>query len=298
MRRCGLHGGMSSCDAGRECSKPAVDACGQMPTSGSFRRGELKACIRSNFRAEVPECKEKAAARLDLVCCPLMPATCHAEASCSHERHIVCRFIRAPIDTLLAPQAFDALRVLADQQGMAACSAAAMTEGVRVEITTGFIGSRIPLDLLGETPTARPVWTYRCRVENVGCCPPCHARDFLPFLPLSGMLGCARHTSWHPAHAGACVYMQAEESAAAGPAVAHPDQRGAAACSRAARINRCVPRGRCWGAARCCSVLSTHSLLCAGVVGCTPVLRPGDCFQYHSATDLSTASGACACMHA
>ncbi len=29
----------------------------------------------------------------------------------------------------------------------------------------------------------------------------------------------------------------------------------------------------------------------AGVVGCTPILKPGECFQYYSATDLSTPSG-------
>jgi hypothetical protein len=28
-----------------------------------------------------------------------------------------------------------------------------------------------------------------------------------------------------------------------------------------------------------------------GVVGCTPILQPGECFQYYSATDLSTPSG-------
>ena len=28
-----------------------------------------------------------------------------------------------------------------------------------------------------------------------------------------------------------------------------------------------------------------------GVVGCTPILKPGECFQYYSATDLSTSSG-------
>ena len=51
---------------------------------------------------------------------------------------------------------------------MAACSSSATTDGVYVEITTAFVGSKIPLDLV-ETPTARPVWTYRCRVENIGC---------------------------------------------------------------------------------------------------------------------------------
>lgn len=29
----------------------------------------------------------------------------------------------------------------------------------------------------------------------------------------------------------------------------------------------------------------------AGVVGCTPILKPGECFQYYSATDLPTPSG-------
>jgi hypothetical protein len=149
-----------------------IHVCWQMPASGNFRRGELKACIRSNFRAEVPQCEEKAAARLDLV---FPPVPCHA--SCQHTvmQDRCCMHgkpsLRSLCTGLLLPlQAFDALRVLAEQHSMAACSAAAVTEGVRVEITTGFIGSRIPLDLLGETPTARPVWTYRCRVENVGCC--------------------------------------------------------------------------------------------------------------------------------
>jgi hypothetical protein len=64
-------------------------------------------------------------------------------------------------------QGFDALRVLAEQYTLEQCSAVATTNGVHVEITTTCIGSKIPLDLI-ETPTARPVWTYRCRVENVG----------------------------------------------------------------------------------------------------------------------------------
>lgn len=44
--------------------------------------------------------------------------------------------------------------------------------------------------------------------------------------------------------------------------------------------------------AHCCA--STDVLRAGfppGVVGCTPILRPGDCFQYYSATDLSTPSG-------
>lgn len=74
----------------------------------------------------------------------------------------------------LAPdQAFDALRVLAEQHEMAQSSSSATTSGVYVEITTAFVGSKIPLDLLAlETPATRPVWTYRCRVENVGCAAP------------------------------------------------------------------------------------------------------------------------------
>ena len=54
------------------CCQQCDDACGQMPSSGSFRRGELKACIRKNFRAELPDCEEKAAAGLDLVLPPAM----------------------------------------------------------------------------------------------------------------------------------------------------------------------------------------------------------------------------------
>ncbi len=64
-------------------------------------------------------------------------------------------------------QGFDALRILAEQYQLEQCSSSATTQGVHVEITTGCIGSRIPLDLI-ETPTARPVWTYRIRIENVG----------------------------------------------------------------------------------------------------------------------------------
>ena len=65
-------------------------------------------------------------------------------------------------------QGFDALRVLAEQYVLESCSAQATTNGVHVEITTACIGSKVPLDLI-ETPTARPVWTYRVRVENAGC---------------------------------------------------------------------------------------------------------------------------------
>lgn len=64
-------------------------------------------------------------------------------------------------------QGFDALRVLAEQCTMEQCSSEATTDGVYVEITTAPIGQKIPLDLI-ETPTPRPVWTYRCRIENVG----------------------------------------------------------------------------------------------------------------------------------
>lgn len=68
-------------------------------------------------------------------------------------------------------QGFDALRVLAEQYVLESCSAQATTNGVHVEITTACIGSKIPLDLI-ETPTACPVWTYRVRIENVGCVDP------------------------------------------------------------------------------------------------------------------------------
>jgi hypothetical protein len=64
-------------------------------------------------------------------------------------------------------QGFDALRVLSEQFLLEQCSSSATTQGVYVEITTASIGSRIPLDLI-ETPVARPVWTYRIRIENVG----------------------------------------------------------------------------------------------------------------------------------
>lgn len=64
-------------------------------------------------------------------------------------------------------QGFDALRILSEQYHLEQCSSSATTQGVHVEITTACIGSRIPLDLT-EMPTARPVWTYRIRIENVG----------------------------------------------------------------------------------------------------------------------------------
>lgn len=64
-------------------------------------------------------------------------------------------------------QAFDALRVLSEQFSLEQCSSSASTQGVHVEITTAPIGNRIPIDLI-ETPTTRPVWTYRVRIENVG----------------------------------------------------------------------------------------------------------------------------------
>jgi hypothetical protein len=48
---------------------------------------------------------------------------------------------------------------------MEQCSSEATTQGVYVEITTAPIGQKIPLDLL-EAQTPRPVWTYRCRIEN------------------------------------------------------------------------------------------------------------------------------------
>ncbi|KAK9905513.1 hypothetical protein WJX75_001299 [Coccomyxa subellipsoidea] len=156
------------------------------PSSGSFRRGELKQCIRANF-----------------------------EASSS-----------APADQLpqLLDTGFDALRVLSEQYTLEQCSAQATTNGVHVEITTAYIGSKIPLDLI-ETPTARPVWTYRIRIENVG-------EKKVQLLGRQWLI----LTSEGHQHA-------------------------------------VVPRGS------------------TGVVGCTPILQPGECFQYYSATDLSTPNG-------
>ena len=90
-------------------------------------------------------------------------------------------------------QAFDALRVLAEQHDMAQSSSAATTNGVFVEITTAFVGSKIPLDLLAlETPASRPVWTYRCRVENVGCAAPVGGRAHASRCSLGD--ACGAHT--------------------------------------------------------------------------------------------------------
>ncbi|CAL8471822.1 g11364 [Coccomyxa elongata] len=158
----------------------------QPPKSGSFRKGELKHCIRSNFEASSAATPERLPELLDL--------------------------------------GFDALRVLAEQYVLESCSAQATTNGVHVEITTACIGSKIPLDLI-ETPTARPVWTYRVRIENVG------DRK----VQLLGRQWLIRTSEGHQ-HA-------------------------------------VVPRGS------------------TGVVGCTPILKPGECFQYYSATDLSTPNG-------
>ena len=51
-------------------------SCKQMPDSGIFRRGQLKQCIRSNFRAGGAAAAEDGAAdALDVVCAVLCRTT-------------------------------------------------------------------------------------------------------------------------------------------------------------------------------------------------------------------------------
>lgn len=133
--------------------------CMQPPLSGTFRRGELKQCIRANFEASSSTPAEQLPKLLDLAC-----SFCFSHVTVAMMNHSPewCKILVTG-----CIQGFDALRVLGEQYTLQQCSAEATTKGVYVEITTACIGSKIPLDLI-ETPTARPVWTYRCRIENVG----------------------------------------------------------------------------------------------------------------------------------
>ena len=59
---------------------PTSKYCKQMPDSGTFRRGQLKQCIRANFRAGGAAAAEDGAAdALDVVCCfcPINTVLCN-----------------------------------------------------------------------------------------------------------------------------------------------------------------------------------------------------------------------------
>ncbi|KAI7840000.1 hypothetical protein COHA_006265 [Chlorella ohadii] len=128
-----------------------------------------------------------------------------------------------------AAQAFESLRLLADQVALDEATSSCTTEGVHVEVSTAHMGSQADLDpLYDEDDSGAPekhYWTYRIRVSNVGS-------ETVQLL--------ARH--WIIS-----------------------DPQGTVVAE--------VPKGS------------------RGVVGCTPLIKPGDCFQYYSGTDLETPGG-------
>lgn len=126
-------------------------------------------------------------------------------------------------------QAFESLRLLAEQIALDEATSSCTTEGVHVEVSTAHMGSQADLDpLYDEDDDGAPkkhYWTYRIRVSNLGT-------ETVQLL--------ARH--WLI----------------------------------------CDPAG---------SVMTEVAKGTRGVVGCTPLIKPGDCFQYHSGTDLDTPGG-------
>ncbi|KAI3430608.1 hypothetical protein D9Q98_005201 [Chlorella vulgaris] len=130
-------------------------------------------------------------------------------------------------------RAFLSLRLLSEQVHMHChCSSSCETEGVDVEVTTGYVGNQRDLDPTFEAEEGaeegadgNTYFTYRIRVSNCG-------EETVQLL--------GRH--W-------LIY----------------DSRGV--------LIHEVPKGT------------------SGVVGCTPLLEPGACFEYYSGVDLSEPAG-------
>ena len=73
----------------------------------------------------------------------------------------------------LLDRAFTALRVLEDQVHMAQCTSRCTTDGVTVEVTTAYVGTRSEIDPTYESDNdeegpKKYYYTYRVRISNVG----------------------------------------------------------------------------------------------------------------------------------
>ncbi|PRW20169.1 hypothetical protein C2E21_9247 [Chlorella sorokiniana] len=152
----------------------------------------------------------------------------------AHLRELVRRTFRAPPPeeggrARQLDQAFESLRLLADQVALDEATSSCTTDGVHVEVSTAHMGSQAELDPLyddeDDGSPKKHYWTYRIRVSNLGS-------------ETVQLLG--RH--W---------------------LISDPS----------GKIVTEVPKGS------------------RGVVGCTPLIKPGDCFQYYSGTDLETPGG-------
>lgn len=97
----------------------------EVPSSGTFTPEALRTCIRANFAASKDAPIQKQGQLLD--------------------------------------QAFGALRVLSEQMHMQQCSSLAVTDGIRVDVTSAYIG-KVPVN----ATRTRNVFTYRVRITNVG----------------------------------------------------------------------------------------------------------------------------------
>jgi hypothetical protein len=69
-------------------------------------------------------------------------------------------------------RAFPSLRLLGEQMHMARCSSSCTTDGVRVDVTTSFIGRQSDLDPTydqdDDDAPPKYYFTYRIRVSNLG----------------------------------------------------------------------------------------------------------------------------------
>lgn len=168
------------------------------------------------------------------------------------------------------------LRALQDQRAMERCSSTATTAGVRVEATSVLVGKKmggggeggggLVLDWGGGSPPAflpppddpeghntRWLFTYRLRITHVGGGGGGSGRD-----------GGAAAAPTTPA---------ASPTAAAGHPAVKLLTRAWKIRDGRGRLHAAVPPGS------------------PGLVGATPTLRPGECFEYYSATDLPSPLG-------
>ncbi|KAI3430609.1 hypothetical protein D9Q98_005201 [Chlorella vulgaris] len=159
-------------------------------------------------------------------------------------------------------RAFLSLRLLSEQVHMHChCSSSCETEGVDVEVTTGYVGNQRDLDPTFEAEEGaeegadgNTYFTYRIRVSNCG----------LPREEKQTEAVTADRAA-HKQASGARLEASEETVQLLGRHWLIYDSRGV--------LIHEVPKGT------------------SGVVGCTPLLEPGACFEYYSGVDLSEPAG-------
>lgn len=97
----------------------------EVPETGSFSPEALRTCIRANFAASKTAPLEQQGQLLD--------------------------------------QAFGALRILSEQMHMQDCSSDSVTDGIKINVTSAYVG-KVPVG----TVATKNLFTYRVRVTNVG----------------------------------------------------------------------------------------------------------------------------------